>query len=730
MKTNETFADSKTGWNVRPERQTLEGVHSFDTALGGMHAETDLAAVVLPLLSALDWEGDLIHVAESLPHFADTLDLTDVLNVMANLGYQSRFFQASPADMDARLMPCLYLPDDGLAMVLIRAMGENVLVYDTVSSSYRTIPTPEGQGSIHIFHSMTDEDYARMAADTGGNYVKGTLRRFKSMFARILLVSAVSNLLVLATPLLIKSVYDFYLPSGSTVLLISLLIGCLIAVAGDFAMRSLRAKMIAYLSARIDFLLGLGVFRRLLMLPPAYTEQANSNAQIARLRDFEMVREFFAGPMATTLAEAPFVVIFLGAMALLGGPLVFVPMTAMLVFIAVALLLRSSVERRLRASTQAAAARQEFLIEALTSPRAIKEAGATEVWNQRFRDLSADAALKQHQANRINTMMAAGAQALVVITGISTLAYGVHLVLDGTMTVGSLMAAMIIVWWVLRPLQTFFSLSIQTNRVRGSAEQINRLMQLKPERMRAPTIQAVPDLKGKISLQNVSLRYTADTDPAVLGLNLDIEPGDIIGLIGENGSGKSTVLKLLMGLYRPQTGSILIDGIDIRQFDQIELRRQIAYVPQKPDLFFGTVAQNLRLASPNASDEELRWACKEADLLDEIMDLPDQFQTRMGDGRSDQFSSSFRQRLSLARAYLKRAPITLMDEPASSLDFLSDRQLMLALERMKGHTTVILVTHRPSHLKLVNKVAMMQQGQIRMFGPTQQVLNRLPPNFF
>jgi ABC-type bacteriocin/lantibiotic exporters, contain an N-terminal double-glycine peptidase domain len=716
-------------WTVRPARQELGEAVDMQGPLGGLNAATDLAACILPLLSALEWEGELVHVAESLPHFADGVDLTDLLNIMANLGYASSSLTLSPSRMDPRLLPCLYLPPEGMAMVLVRAEDGHLVVFDSESRSYRTIPAPTARGIVHRFAPLSDEERARME-ETPKNFVAAMLRRFTPLFARMLGASLVSNLLVLATPLFIKTVYDQYLPTGSSALLVSVLAGCLIAIVGDFSIRFVRAKMISYMGARLDHLLGLAIFRRLLMLPPAYTEQANSNAQIARLRDFEMVREFFTGPLATTLAEAPFIVVFLLVMALLGGPLVFVPLGAVALFVLGAWAVRPVVERRVRDATRASSRRQEFLVEALSSPRTIKEAGAAAVWNRRYRVLSGEAAIKSHRANRANTVVAATSQAMVVITGVLTLGWGVERVLIGEMTVGGLMASMIVVWWVLRPLQTGFSLAAQVERVQASITQINRLMQLRPERVQAPTIHAVPPLKGRVTLNNVSLRYSADADPAVLGLTFQAEPGEVVALIGPNGSGKSTVLKLLLGLYRPQTGSVLIDDIDIRQLDPIELRRLIAYVPQQPDLYFGTVAQNLRLARPEATDEEMRWACSEAGLLNEIMDLPQQFDTRLGDGHTDRLPASFRQRLSLARAYLKRAPVTLLDEPASSLDFMSDRQLMMTLERMKGNSTVFLVTHRPSHLKLVDKIVVMVQGQIRMAGPAQQVLSRLPPNFF
>ncbi|CAA7615057.1 peptidase domain-containing ABC transporter [Magnetospirillum sp. UT-4] len=716
-------------WGTPHRRYDLNEEQAASGTLGGFKAVTDLAATVLPLLTALGWEGDLVHVAESLPHFAEKLDLTDLLNVMANLGFTSHSLDLAPARMDPRLMPCLYLPPEGHALVLVRAEEGGIVAFDAGEQVYRTVPAPAERGRIYLFRPL-DADTQQRLEETPKNFVTSVLKRFVPLFLRMLGTSLVSNLLVLVTPLFIMAIYDQFLPTGSVPLLVSLLAGSVIAVAGDFAIRGVRSRMIAYMGARLDHLLGLAVFRRLMLLAPPYTEQANSNAQIARLRDFEMIREFFTGPLATTLAEAPFIVVFLIVMAIIGGPLVFVPLGALVVFVVIAIVARPVVEARVNASTRAASRRQEFLVEALSKPRAIKEAGAAGIWSERFRELSADACLKNHSTARANLIAATFSQGVVVLAGVATLGWGVDRVLAGAMSGGGLMATMIVVWWILRPIQTGFSLASQIERVQASVTQINRLMQLKPERMLTPSIQAVPQFRGRVTLSNVSLRYSPDADPAILGVTMQAEPGEVVALVGPNGSGKSTLLKVILGLYRPQTGAVLIDDIDIRQLDPIELRRLVAYVPQQPDIYFGTISQNLRLARPEASLDELRWACGEAGMLGDILELPYQFDTKLGDGTTDRLPASFRQRLSLARAYLKRAPVTLFDEPASTLDFMADRQFMMTLERMKTHSTVFLVTHRPSHLKLADKVAVMVQGQLRMYGPAKQVLDRLPPNFF
>jgi len=185
-----------------------------------------------------------------------------------------------------------------------------------------------------------------------------------------------------------------------------------------------------------------------------------------------------------------------------------------------------------------------------------------------------------------------------------------------------------------------------------------------------------------------------------------------------------------LGMYLPQAGSIMIDNVDIRQMDPILLRQSISYVPQANEVFFGTIAQNIRLSDPTASDEELEWACREANAWNDIQKLPDKMMTRLGDERTDLIPDNFIQRISLARAYLRRAPILILDEPASGLDFESDKAFMETLKRMKGHSTVLMITHRPSHLKLADKIVYMDSGIVRMVGPASQVLDRIPQGVF
>jgi len=309
----------------------------------------------------------------------------------------------------------------------------------------------------------------------------------------------------------------------------------------------------------------------------------------------------------------------------------------------------------------------------------------------------------------------------VLAAGLATVAVGVLQVLNDAMSIGGLIASMMLVWRILAPLQALYLTMTRLEQVRSSVNQINNLMRLAPERDPDKIINPITRFQGQVTFSRVSFRYTNDADPAVIGASFTVEPGEVCVIVGPNASGKSTILKLLTRLYQPQAGSISIDGHDIRQLDPIELRHAIGYVPQECRLFHGNISQNLRLANPVATDDELRWACEKAGVLEQILGLPDGFDTRLGDSRSDQISASLTQALSLARAYVKRSPIILFDEPVSGLDFERDQQFTRVVEEMRGETTVFLISHRPSHFRLADKILVFEKGYLRLAGPADEV---------
>lgn len=412
--------------------------------------------------------------------------------------------------------------------------------------------------------------------------------------------------------------------------------------------------------------------------------------------------------------------------AILGGSLAAIPAIMLCAFAVAAAIVQLLSRKSVDETSRSSARRKRFLVETLSNARAIKYSAGITNWQSRFRELAADSAMANLRGGQLSAAVTTISHVLMVSAGLATLAVGALKVIDCDMTVGALVAVMILVWRVLGPLQTGFVASSHFEQVRTSIGQIDELMKLRPERDPYSRPTAPKKLTGRLNFNNVSMRYHPNADPALLGATFQLSPGTIAAVLGTSGSGKSTILKLVASLYQPQAGCIVLDGVDIRQIDPLRLRTMIGYVPQVCHLFRGTIAQNLRLAHPTASDDDLRAATDEAALLEDFLALPEGFNTRIGDYKSGQLPSGFRQRLSLARAYLMQAPLLLLDEPVNNLGHRGDQAFMETIEKLRGETTVLLVTHRPSHALLADQIIFMHCGRVIFTGTYDAALKKIP----
>ncbi len=706
-----------------------------EPALAALKEATDLSNCLMKLLYALNWRGDKRHVAEALPHFTNSLDITSFRNIMATLHYQSRPVKLRLGGIDSRLFPCLYLPDDGDAMILLGYEPDGIRVFDGGQNKERVVPRGSTKGTAFFFSPVDADEIQSNQSKVG--WFRAVSERFRALVYQSLGITFVLNILALVTPLFVMAVYDKVVATGSLPTLAFFAFGVGVAIGCDVILRMIRSKIMAFIGARLDNIVGIAIFHKILFLPPTYTERATIGAQVARIKDFETIRDFFTGPMALVLFELPFVFIFIITIAALAGPVVFVSVIMMACFLILGLiispLLRNSVGRAARASSK----KQELIVETLSGMRAVKYCGAEDKWMERFREYSATAALNSFYTAQLSALMQTISHVLMISAGLGTIIFGVFRVMNGDMSVGGLVASMILVWRVLAPLQTAFVSLTRLTQVKSSISQINNLMNIRGEREQHTLVNPIKQIEGFVTFARVSIRYSPDSDPALVGVSFELEPGDVLCIVGGNGSGKSTALKLLAGMYAPQAGSIRIDNMDIRQMDTVELRHAVAYVPQTVQFFYGTIAQNLRLAHPTATEADLHEACEKAAVLDEVLALSqgsgkwkrDGFEVRIGDSSSGQMPTSLLQRLNLARGYLKNSPIMLFDEPGNGLDFASDQAFMRNVERMRGSTTVLMVTHRPSHLRLADKILWLEYGNVRAFGGAEEVLKQMPKDF-
>jgi ATP-binding cassette subfamily C protein/ATP-binding cassette subfamily C protein LapB len=296
--------------------------------------------------------------------------------------------------------------------------------------------------------------------------------------------------------------------------------------------------------------------------------------------------------------------------------------------------------------------------------------------------------------------------------------------MDGALTIGALVACMALGWRVLGPFQSVLMLLNRATQIRSSLRQINHLMRLKPERLPG-RIPPKRSYQGRIAFNGVVYRHTPDSDPALAGVSFSAEPGEVVAIVGPNGSGKSTIVNLAAGLYRAQMGSVMIDGIDVRQMDTIDIRQNIGLVPQTSELLYGTVSQNLRLIMPWATEEDFIEAAKAAAVHEAIMELPDGYETRLTETVLSELPEGFKQKLSIARALLRKPPILIFDEPGQMLDERGDAAFMAAVEKLRGVSTIIIVTHRPSHVRMADRLILLKNGRVQFNGPPQEALDKL-----
>jgi ATP-binding cassette subfamily C protein/ATP-binding cassette subfamily C protein LapB len=655
-------------------------------------------------LGTLGWEGSPAQLAGAMPHCLGTLDLAGLRVTLANLGYVTEL--VAPAALVPERLPALVIEGDGRAAVLmLDAAGEAVRLRPGEAVPER-VPSLGG-GVVAV---CLAEPEAQAPARDG--WVRGVLLGFRPLLPGLLGCSCLLALLALAVPLFTMAMFDVLIGAGTIEPLPLLLAGLGIALCFEAAFRALRLTMLSDIGERIDAIVAHGVLERLLGLPLAMTERAGLSAQINRLRDFGTVREFFSGSLALAVLDMPFAVLLVGLLAVIGGPVAYAPLLALVLFAILFLAVRGATRRAVSAAAVSAQRRDELALEALGAMHLIRSCGAAAVWRARHAAAAAEAAVAAARVSALGGTVTALGQAVVGFSALAAIGLGVHAVLDGRIGAGGLIAAMMVIWRVLGPIQMAFTILSRWEQVRSSIRQTDQLMSLPPEREQQGPARPVGALRGDITVSRLSLRYLPQAEPALLGVSAEIRAGQVVALVGPSGAGKTSLLVSILGLYRASAGSVRIDGLDIRRFDPVELRRAIGYAPAVPQLVYGTVAQNLLLAAPGATEAEIREAAAATGLDRLVAALPEGFDTRLGDNSERQVAASLLTRISLTRLLLRRSRIVLMDEPANGLDDDGSAAVARVITTLRGEATIVVVTHRPSHIALADRVFRLTEGQL------------------
>lgn len=681
------------------------------------HARSDddtlsaASGLLAELLDAYGISQEKERIYEALPYGHMQLELVDVLNFMARMGYTGGSIPAYANDLDARLLPCLFVDEKSGTLCVLTEPAEDAI-----------------PGTAYIFTKMEHNDpkeqkEALAAAGTG--WFLSAVLRFRQLGMRVALISLVLNIVSLGLPLFLMAIYDRIVDITTFQTVLVLGTGAVLTLGIELCLRNMRSRNLAWFAARIDHIVSNRVLSRLLQLPAHALERASVASQIARLRSFDSVREFFSGPLFLTLLDLPFTLLAFLVLVAIGGSMAFVPLGVIALYGVLIAIFRPQLKLAMFKSARARATVQSHHIELYEKREALRLGGMCDVWREQFREISAESSIAMFRAQHLAQMLEIAIYTITTLAGLMLIYMGVLRAWDGLMSGGALFASLILFWRVIAPWQMLSQSIPRLEQLYRSIQQINRLMTLDTEYESALGLGKPGHVRGGLSFSKIGLRYSKESDPVFVGLNFSVAPGEMVAVAGANGSGKSTLLKLVLGLYRPQAGAIYLDGRDIRQLDPVRLRQAIAYVPQIPELFEGTIADNLRMGNPAATDSQLWHALELADAKRHVASLPDGLDTSVL-ACSSLLRSSLTHQIVLARAYVKDAPILLIDElPYTLLNSHAGHVFIEQLQRWKQHKTILMITHRDDHIRMCDRAVGLLEGGRFVMGTPDTVITQL-----
>jgi len=634
--------------------------------------------------------------------------------------------------IDPALLPAVLLLDGEEACVL--------LGWDEAGENARLLFPETGQGSVLLSRTSLAGRYAGIAIFARPHFrfdkrtpqvgdIKlrhwfwGALAEQWPVYRDVLGAALLINVMALAMPLFSMNVYDRVIPNRAMETLWVLALGVVLLIGVDMTLRLLRGHFIDLASARIDMQLSAKIMERVLGVRME-SRPAAVGAFSSNLRSFETVRDFITSASVTAFIDLPFALIFVLVIAIISWQLI-IPVLLALVFVVIyAYILQHKMHALSETTYRAGALRNATLIESLSALETIKTQGAESVMQSKWEKSVAFVSRVNNQMRFLSAAATNGAMEVQQLVNIVVIIVGVYLVGDGKLSMGGLIACTMLTSRAVAPLGQMVGLLMQYHNAKVSLASLETIMTNPVERPADASFVHRPELKGNIEFRDVQFSYPGSAIAALKGLNCRIAEGEKVVVIGRIGSGKTTLQKLLLGLYQPTGGAVTVDGVDVRQLDPADLRRNIGYVSQDTTLFYGTLRDNIAIGAPYADDAAVMAAAEAAGLTDFVNRHPDGFDMMIGE-RGDSLSGGQRQGVAIARAFLMDPPILLLDEPTSSMDFSSEQQFKERLKIAGAHKTVLIVTHRNSLLDLATRVIVVDDGRVVADGPRDQVIQAL-----
>ncbi len=548
------------------------------------------------------------------------------------------------------------------------------------------------------------------------------LYRHRKLYRDTLVAAFVINAFATAMPLFVMNVYDRVVPNAAIETLWVFAVGLGIVLTAELALRTARAHFVDIAGNRVDRELSAQIMHNVLGMR-LHARPVSTGSFAANLRAFEVVRDFVTATTITTLIDLPFALLFIAIIAWISPALALPLLIGGLLLVAHSWSVQSSLRHLADDAHRSGSQRNATLIESLVGLEDIKSQSAEGLFQRRWERVTEHLAHTQTQLKLLGSSVMHGALFVQQMTSLSIVVLGVYLIIDHSLSMGGLIAAMMLTSRAMQPLAQLAGLMTQYYNAKTAMVGLDAVMESPSERPESAPINR-PHLRGRIEFQDVSFRYPNSEVPALQSINLSINTGEKVAILGRAGSGKSTILRIILGLYQPEQGQVRLDGIDIRQLDPHQLRQNMGYVPQHPTLFYGSLRENLLMGRTGITDFALMQAAEQAGLQDMINAHPQGFDMLIGE-RGETLSGGQRQGVALARSLVGNPLTLLMDEPTSAMDRAGEDCVRRSLTQGASGRTLVLVTHRPSMLRLVDRIVVLDHGRIVADGAREKVLQAL-----
>ncbi len=551
----------------------------------------------------------------------------------------------------------------------------------------------------------------------------GTLFHFMPIYKHVLGASILVNLLAVCGPLFFMNVYDRVVPNNAVDTLWMLAIGIGIAYLFDFLLRNLRSYFVDIAGRNADIVLASRLMQHLLSM--RMDVKPDSTGSLANnLREFESLRDFFGSTTLMALVDLPFLVFFIVLIFLIGGTMGVVPLIAVPIVVCAGLFLQFPLQQVTEKGFKENMQKNALLVEIINGLETIKTTMAEGRIQHAWEKVVGMSAASNNQTKRMSNLSVTLTIMITQVVSVLIIVWGVYRITDGLLSMGGLIACNMLAGRAMAPLSQVASMLTRLQQSRMALKSLDLLMHLETEKPETGQHVEFGHLEHALTLEDLSFKYPNTERFALERLNIHIQPGEKVGVIGRMGSGKSTLGRMCVGLFKPSEGAVKLGGVDIRQLDMVDLRSRIGYVSQDNYLFYGTVRENISFGAVNADDRMILRAANISGVTDFIRAHPAGFGMPVGE-RGMSLSGGQRQSVAIARALLQDPDILILDEPSSNMDNSSELALKQRLAATLGNKTLILVTHRLSMLDIVDRLVVMDNGHIVADGPKDAVLNAL-----